>query len=82
VVEPVEITSGVLAEPGHRANELVEITSGAARQQWGRLTVTAEEYRVCVEPLACDAPNDVARYAALLASGTYAAAYLDVALHR
>ena len=37
---------------------------------------------VRVERVATDATNEVARYAALLATGTYAAAYLGVALSR
>jgi hypothetical protein len=32
--------------------------------------------------MASDAPNDLARYASLLATGTYAAAYLGVGLRR
>ena len=35
-----------------------------------------------METVSSDAPTDVARYAALLATGTYAAAYLGVGLSR
>ena len=73
-------------EDGDRRPSLVVLDDGAdepsIREQRGRLTVAAEEHRVRVETLASDAPNDVARYAALLATGTYAAAYLGVGLRR
>jgi len=73
-------------EDGDRRPALVVLDDGAdepsIREQRGRLTVAAEEHRVRVETLASDAPNDVARYAALLATGTYAAAYLGVGLRR
>jgi hypothetical protein len=73
-------------EEGDRRPALLVLDDGAEepsiREQRGRLTVAAEEHRVRVETMASDAPNDVARYAALLATGTYAAAYLGVGLHR
>ncbi len=52
------------------------------REQRGRLTAAAQEHRVRVEMLSSDAPTEVARYAALLTTGTYAAAYLGVGLSR
>ncbi len=52
----------------------------SVREQRGRLTVAAQERVVRVETVTTDAANDVARYAALLATGTYAAAYLGVGL--
>jgi hypothetical protein len=52
----------------------------SVREQRGRLTVAAQERVVRVETVATDAGNDVARYAALLATGTYAATYLGVGL--
>jgi hypothetical protein len=74
------------ADDGDRRPVLVVLDDGAdeplIREQRGRLTVAAQDHRVRVESVASDAPNDVARYAALLATGTYAAAYLGVALGR
>ncbi len=52
------------------------------REQRGRLLAEAQARHVRVERLASDAGNDVARYAALLSTGTYAAAYLGVGLSR
>jgi hypothetical protein len=52
------------------------------REQRGRLTAAAYEREVRVETLSSDAPTEVARYAALLTTGTYAAAYLGVGLGR
>jgi hypothetical protein len=52
------------------------------REQRGRLTAAAAERRVRVETVASEADNQVACYAALLATGTYASAYLSVALGR
>jgi hypothetical protein len=52
----------------------------AIREARGRLVVAAQERGVRVETIASQAPNDVSRYAALLSSGRYAAAYLGVGL--
>jgi hypothetical protein len=52
------------------------------REQRGRLVDEAEAHRVRVETVASEAASDVARYAALLATGSYAAAYLRVGLGR
>jgi hypothetical protein len=52
------------------------------REQRGRLLAAAEERRVRVETVATEAVTEVARYAALLSTGTYAAAYLGVGLGR
>jgi hypothetical protein len=52
------------------------------REQRGRLAATAAQHRVRVETVASEAGSDVARYAALLATGSYAAAYLGVGLGR
>jgi hypothetical protein len=71
---------------GERRPALVILDDGAVeasvREQRGRLTVAAQERRIRVETVATDAGNEVARYAALLATGTYAAAYLGVGLSR
>jgi hypothetical protein len=45
-----------------------------------RLERTAREHGVRVETISSEADGDVARYAALLATGTYAAAYLQLGL--
>ena len=50
------------------------------REARGRLVVAAQERGVRVETIATSAPNDVARYAALLATGRYVATYLGVGL--
>jgi hypothetical protein len=73
-------------EDGDRRPALVVLDDGAEepsiREQRGRLAAAADEHRVRVETMASDAPNDLARYASLLATGTYAAAYLGVGLRR
>jgi hypothetical protein len=50
------------------------------REQRGRLLAAASSRGVRVETVRTDAPSEVARYASLLLSGTYAAAYLGVGL--
>ncbi|WP_205471198.1 SIS domain-containing protein [Nocardioides sp. SYSU D00038] len=50
------------------------------REQRGRLQAAAAERRVRVETISTDAPSEVARYASLLLSGTYAAEYLRLGL--
>ena len=50
------------------------------REQRGRLQAAAAERGVRVETVTTDAPNEVARYAAMLLSGTYAAEYLRLGL--
>ncbi len=55
-------------------------TAATIREQRGRLLAAAEEHRVRVETVSSEATTDLARYAALLATGTYAAGYLGVAL--
>ena len=73
-------------EEGGRRPALVILDDGAdepsIREQRGRLTSEAQARHVRVERVATDAANEVARYAALLATGTYASAYLGVALSR
>jgi hypothetical protein len=73
-------------EEGVRRPALVVLDDGAdepsIREQRGRLLAEAQERRVRVERVSSDAGTDVARYAALLATGTYAATYLGVGLSR
>jgi hypothetical protein len=52
------------------------------REQRGRLLAAADERRVHVETVTSEAGSEIARYAALLATGTYVAAYLHVGLSR
>jgi hypothetical protein len=52
------------------------------REQRGRLVAAAAERDIHVETLATEAGNEVARYAALLSTGTFAAAYLGIGLGR
>jgi hypothetical protein len=63
---------------------LVVLDDGSAdasvREQRGRLVAAAQARGVRVETVATEASNEVARYAALLATGTFAAAYLGVGL--
>ncbi len=54
----------------------------SVREQRGRLVAAARERDVRVETVATDAANEVARYAALLSTGTFAAAFLGVGLGR
>jgi Bacterial phospho-glucose isomerase C-terminal SIS domain len=91
VVSAAKVTD-LFADPfdddgeGDRPPALVVLDDGAQsagiREQRDRLTAAAEEHRVRVETVASEATTDVARYAALLATGTYAAAYLGVGLGR
>jgi hypothetical protein len=50
------------------------------REQRGRLQAAAAARGVRVETVTTEAPSEVARYASLLLSGTYAAAYLGIGL--
>jgi hypothetical protein len=85
-------THDVFADPfeddgeGDRPPVLVVLDDGAdgatIREQRGRLVGAARDHRVRMETVASDAPTDLAKYAALLSTGTYAAGYLGVALSR
>jgi hypothetical protein len=67
---------------GDRRPVLVVLDDGAedavVREQRGRLLAAASERGVRVETVTTDAPTEVARYASLLLSGTYAAEYLRI----
>ena len=73
-------------EESDRRPALLLLDDGAdgasIREQRGRLTVAADEHGVRVERVSSEATTDVARYASLVATGTYAAAYLGVGLTR
>ena len=88
---PPDLFADPFADPfgdgdGDRPPTLLLLDDGAdgagVREQRGRLLAAAEERRVRVETVASEARTDVARYAALLGTGTYAAAYLAVGLSR
>jgi hypothetical protein len=75
----------VFADPfagggGERRPMLLVLDDGSedavVREQGGRLRAAADERGVRVETVTTDAPTEVARYASLLLSGTYAAEYL------
>ena len=69
---------------GDRRPFLVVLDDGSdepsVREQRGRLVAAADARGIRVETVATEAANEVARYAALLATGTFAAAYLAVGL--
>jgi hypothetical protein len=71
---------------GDRRPALLVLDDGAEgatiREQRGRLTAAAEDNQVRVETVSSEATTDLARYAALLSTGTYAAGYLGVGLSR
>jgi hypothetical protein len=50
------------------------------REQRGQLKAAAAERGVRVETMTAEAPSEVARYASLLLSGTYASEYLRLGL--
>ncbi len=82
--DPFADTSADPDTDAERRPALVLLDDGSADasvlEQRARLTEMAEEHDIRVETLSSDAASDVARYAALLATGTYAAAYLGVGL--
>lgn len=69
---------------GELRNVLVVLEDGSddqvGREQRGRLLAAAESRGVRVETLAAETGSEVARYASLLLSGSYSAAYLQLAL--
>jgi hypothetical protein len=70
--------------PADRRPMLLVLDDGAeepvVREQRGRLQTAAAERGVRVETVTTEVPSEVARYASLLLSGTYAAAYLGIGL--
>jgi Bacterial phospho-glucose isomerase C-terminal SIS domain len=80
--DPVDDDDG----DGDRQPALLVLDDGAdgatIREHRGRLVTAAREHRVRLETVSSDAPTDLAKYAALLSTGTYAAGYLGVALAR
>jgi len=71
-------------EGGELRPMLVVLDDGAedpvVREQRGRLQAAATSRGVRVETVTTDAPSEVARYASLLLSGTYASEYLRLGL--
>lgn len=80
---PADVFADPFADPGLEARpSLILLDDGcgddlavATRRQ---LTELARSRGVRVELISSEAPGDVARYAAMLATGTYAAAYLTI----
>ncbi|WP_292678267.1 SIS domain-containing protein, partial [Nocardioides sp.] len=73
-----------LGSPSELRPMLLVLDDGAeepvVREQRGRLQAAAAARGVRVETVVAEAPTEVARYASLLLSGTYAAAYLGIGL--
>jgi hypothetical protein len=73
-------------EDDRRPPTLVVLDDGASdpsvREQRGRLAAAAQARDLRVETVTRDTGNDLARYAFLLATGSYAATYLGVGLDR
>jgi hypothetical protein len=73
-------------ETAERRPILVVLDDGSdeapVREQRGRLLSAAAERDIRVETVAAETGNEVARYAALLSTGTFAAAYLGIGLGR
>jgi hypothetical protein len=71
---------------GGRPPALVVLEDGAEiagiAEQRERLLTAAHEHRTRVETVTSEAVSEVARYAALVATGTYAATYLAIGLGR
>lgn len=71
-------------DTGERRPVLLVLDDGAeepvVREHRGRLQAAAAARGVRVETVTTDAPSEVARYASLLLSGTYASEYLRVGL--
>jgi hypothetical protein len=73
------------ADPGGDLRPMLLVLDDGAqdpvvREQRGRLQAAAAARGVRVETVTTDAPTEVARYASLLLSGTYAAEYLRIGL--
>jgi len=82
---PRDVFVDPFAEGGQdRRPMLLVLDDGAeepvVREHRGRLLAGAAAHDVRVETLTADAPTEVARYASLLLSGTYAAEYLKLGL--
>jgi hypothetical protein len=72
-------SAGALSRPG-----LLILDDGAeaasVREQRGRLVATAEQHDIRVRTISATDGSEMARYAALLSTGRYAAAYLGIGL--
>ena len=81
---PRSVFEDPFAEPAPGRPALVLLDDGSddpvQRAERGRLTSAADARGVRVEVVSAEAPGDVARYAELLLSGTYAAEYLSLGL--
>lgn len=84
---PADVFADPFADPGGELRPaLVLLDDGsedpAVTTTRDRLATTAREHGVRVETISSAAPGDVARYAAMLSVGTYAAAYLSLGMGR
>ncbi len=82
---PRNVFDDPFAEEGGEARPVLVILDDGSvdpvvREQRGRLQATAAQRGVRVETVTADEGPEVGRYASLLLSGTYAAAYLQVGL--
>ena len=82
---PADVFADPVADGGvERRPALVLLDDGTGdptvAETRDRLEHTAREHGVRVETISSEADGDVARYAALLSTGTYAAAYLQLGL--
>lgn len=82
---PADVFADPFADEGPQrrpALVLLDDESGdpAVRETRALLEQTARDHGVRVETISSEADGDVARYAAMLSTGTYAAAYLQVGL--
>jgi hypothetical protein len=82
---PRDVFDDPFADPaGDLRPMLLVLDDGAedpvVREQRGRLRAAADARGIRVETVTTDAPSEIARYASLLLSGTYAAEYLRIGL--
>jgi hypothetical protein len=82
---PRDVFDDPFAEGGGELRTVLLVLDDGAddpvvREQRGRLLAAAAEHRVRVETVSSESGSDVARYASLLLSGTYASAYLQIGL--
>ena len=81
--EPADVFADPFADPGAEVRPTLVVLDDGNAEESGvatrrELVAAAESRGVRVELITSDADGDVARYAAMLATGTYAAAYLRI----
>jgi hypothetical protein len=82
---PADVFADPFADGGQQRRPVLvvlddHVSDPAADETRSRLGEAARTAGVRVETIASEAPGDVARYAAMLSTGTYAAAYLQIGL--